>query len=156
MAQSEINFATAQVSEITLSYRPNLKPSQRPKVTCSGDACEIFRQVWDPDKIEFIEEFRVMLLNRANRVIGIVTISAGGISGTVADPKLIFAAGLKACASSLILAHNHPSGNLNPSQADIKLTQKLKKAGEVLEMPVLDHIILTGESFYSFADEGLA
>ncbi len=140
MAQSELNlFKTGQVSEITLSYRPNVKPSKRPKVTCSRDACEIFRQIWDSEKIEFVEEFKGMLLNRANRVIGIVSISAGGISGTVADPKLIFAAGLKSCACSIILAHNHPSGNLNPSEADIKLTQKLKKAGEVLEMPVLDH-----------------
>ncbi len=156
MAQSELNlFKTGQVSEITLSYKPNVKPSNRPKVTCSQDAVEIFRKMWEDGRIEFVEEFKVMLLNRTNRVIGIVSISAGGISGTVADPKLIFAAGLKACTSSIILAHNHPSGNLNPSQADINLTRKLKQAGEVLEMPVLDHIIVTGEGFYSFADEGM-
>ena len=155
MAQLELTIREDQVSEITLSYKPRLKPSERPKISCSSDAKDVFTKVWDENKIEFVEEFKVMLLNWANRVIGIVIISAGGISGTVADPKLIFAAGLKACASSVIIAHNHPSGNLNPSQADIKLTQRMKKAGEVLEMPVLDHIILTSEGYYSFADEGM-
>ena len=155
MAQSELTIRENQVSEITLSYKPRLKPPERPKISCSSDAKDVFTKVWDENKIEFVEEFKVMLLNRANRVIGIVSISAGGISGTVADPKLIFAAGLKACASSVIIAHNHPSGNLNSSQADIKLTQRMKKAGEVLEMPMLDHIILTSEGYYSFADEGM-
>jgi DNA repair protein RadC len=82
-------------------------------------------------------------------------ISRGGISGTVADPKLIFAAALKASASSIILAHNHPSGSLKPSEADIRLTKKLKEGGLYLEIPVLDHIILSKEGYYSFADEGL-
>ena len=77
------------------------------------------------------------------------------MSGTVADPKLIFAAALKACASSIILAHNHPSGNLKPSQSDIDLTRKLKDGGKLLEIQMLDHIIVTTEGYYSFADEGL-
>ena len=96
-----------------------------------------------------------MLLNRANRVLGIIEISTGGISGTVADPKLVFTAALKSAASSIVLAHNHPSGNLSPSQADINLTRKLKSAGESLDIAVVDHIILTSESYFSFADEGL-
>lgn len=103
----------------------------------------------------FVEEFKVLLLTRSNQVIGIVPISQGGISGTVADPKLIFAAALKSSASSLILAHNHPSGNLKPSEADIRLTRKMKEAGQFLDLPVRDHIILTQEGHFSFADEGL-
>ena len=88
-------------------------------------------------------------------MLGIVQISQGGIAGTVADPKLIFAAALKGCASSVILAHNHPSGNLTPSQADIQLTGKLKEAGKFLDLPVLNYVILAQEAHFSFADEGL-
>ena len=96
-----------------------------------------------------------MLLNRANLVLGIVTVSSGGVAGTVADPKMIFGVALKANCSSVLLAHNHPSSNLTPSEADIRLTRKLKEAGKVLDLPVLDHLILTRDGFYSFADEGM-
>ena len=94
-------------------------------------------------------------MNRNNKVLGIFEASTGGMAGTVADPKLIFSTALKACASYVILSHNHPSGNLKPSQADIALTQKLKQAGSFLEIEVLDHVILSNEGYYSFADEGL-
>ena len=96
-----------------------------------------------------------MLLNRANKVIGIYEVSSGGMSGTVADPKLIFSAALKSCATSMVLSHNHPSGNLKPSNADLRLTSKIKAGGELLDIDVLDHIILTSEGYFSFADEGL-
>lgn len=96
-----------------------------------------------------------MLLNRANKVIGILKLSTGGTSATIAEPKLVFASSILSNASSIILAHNHPSGNLTPSQADIDLTKKLKEAGKFLEIPVLDHLIVTSEGYYSFADEGL-
>ncbi|WP_317168263.1 JAB domain-containing protein [Pontibacter pamirensis] len=102
-----------------------------------------------------MEQFKVMLLNRANKVLGIYETSTGGVAGTVADPKLIFVAALKACASSIVLCHNHPSGNLKPSAADLQLTKKIKQGGELLDIAVLDHIILTSESYYSLADEGL-
>jgi DNA repair protein RadC len=97
----------------------------------------------------------VILLNRANQVLGIYEVSTGGVSGTVADPKLIFAAAIKSSSSGLIFSHSHPSGNLQPSQADIALTRKIKEGGEILEISVLDHIILTSEGYFSFADEGL-
>jgi DNA repair protein RadC len=100
------------------------------------------------------EEFWVVLLNRANVVIKRVQISAGGVAGTVADPKLIFKTALEHLASAVILVHNHPSGNLTPSSADRELTRKLKEAGSLLEIPVLDHLILTDTQYYSFADEG--
>jgi len=144
-----------QVSEITLHYQSKIKASLRPKINHSKDAYQIFHLHWDKTKLELQEEFKIMLLNRANKVLGIANISSGGIAGTVADPKLIFAAALKAGCSSIIIAHNHPSGNLTPSEADIKLTCKLREAGKFLDLPVLDHLIITAEAFYSFADEGV-
>ena len=101
------------------------------------------------------EEFWVLLLNRANRILAREQISAGGISGTVVDARIIFRKALVGGACSLILFHNHPSGNLKPSQADIRLTQKLKKAGETLDIAVLDHLIIGESAYYSFADEGI-
>ena len=101
------------------------------------------------------EEFWILLLNRANKVTSKHLISKGGQAGTVADPKIIFNTALENHAAYVILAHNHPSGNLRPSQADIDLTRKLKSAGAFLDIPVLDHLIITDEGFFSFADEGL-
>ena len=100
-----------------------------------------------------VEEFWIILLNRANVVIKKTLISTGGVSGTLVDAKIIFSKALEELASAVILVHNHPSGNLQPSQADKTLTSKIKKAGEVLEIQVLDHIIFTNEGYYSFADE---
>jgi DNA repair protein RadC len=97
----------------------------------------------------------VLLLNRANAVIKKVQISAGGVAGTVADPKIIFKTALENLSSSIILVHNHPSGNLMPSQADKELTKKMKEAGKLLDIPVLDHLIFADRTFYSFADEGI-
>lgn len=144
-----------QVSEIQLSYRTHVRPSQRPIIRMSNDAYQILKDHWDESRLEFIEQFKVLLTNRANKVLGIVEISTGGISGTVADPKVIFAAALKAGACGIILAHNHPSGNLTPSQQDIELTRRMRDGGKLLEIQLLDHIILTTESYYSMADEGL-
>jgi DNA repair protein RadC len=144
-----------QVAEIQLLYKSNVKPSLRPKITSSRDAHQILKEYWNESSIDLFEEFKVLFTNRANKVLGILEVSSGGISGTVADPKLIFAGALKASASGMILAHNHPSGNLQPSQADIELTKKIKEGGRFLEIQVLDHIIITSESYYSFADEGL-
>lgn len=101
------------------------------------------------------EEFWIVMLNRANRVLGKVQISSGGVSGTVVDAKIVFRKALEERATSIILTHNHPSGNLKPSQADIDLTQKLKKAGQNIDIQVLDHIIISAKGYFSFADEGL-
>ena len=144
-----------EVAEIQLTYKTKVKPSQRPKISSSKDAYEVLFDNWDEDKLEFVEQFKVLLLNRANKVLGIYEVSTGGVSGTVADPKLVFAAAIKANASAMILAHNHPSGQVKPSLADINLTKKIAEGGKLLEIPVLDHIIVTGEGSYSFADEGL-
>jgi DNA repair protein RadC len=101
------------------------------------------------------EEFYALFLNRANKVKAVEPISIGGFSGTVADGKVIFKRALEKSASSMILCHNHPSGNLKPSKADINLTNNLKSFGKMIDMPVLDHLIFTDESYYSFADEGM-
>ena len=148
-------FNPLQIAEVELTYKTKVKPSTRPAIRSSGDSYNLLKKYWDPGKIEFTEQFKALLLNRTNRALGLVNISTGGVSGTVADPKIIFIAALKANASGIILAHNHPSGNINPSQADIALTKKLKQGGQLLDMPVLDHIIVTVDGYYSFADEGL-
>jgi DNA repair protein RadC len=144
-----------EVAEIQLSYKSKVKASLRPKISSSKDAEKILKETWDSDKLELVEQFKILLVNRAHKVLGILEVSQGGIAGTVADPKIIFVSALKAAACGIILAHNHPSGNLNPSQADIDLTKKLKEAGRFLEIQILDHIIITSEKYFSFADEGL-
>lgn len=144
-----------EVAEVQLTYKSKVKASLRPIISVSRDAYAILKKYWHEDKIEFIEQFKVLLLNRGNKVIGICEVSSGTSTGTVADPKSIFVAAIKANAAAVILAHNHPSGNLNPSQADMSLTRDLVAAGKFLHIPVLDHIIVTSESYYSFADEGL-
>jgi len=144
-----------EVAEIQLTYRSNVKPSLRPQITSSKNAHEVLKESWDENKIELVEQFKVLLTNRANRVLGIVEISTGGIAGCVADPKLIFAAALKAGASGIILSHNHPSGNTKPSQADMDLTKKIREGARFLEIQLLDHIVITSEHYFSFADEGI-
>lgn len=155
MEKLQDQISLFQVSEISVVYTPKFKASERPKVTSSKEVYGILYNNWDLNKIGFQEQFKIMLLNRANKVIGIYEVSSGGMSGTVADPKLIFSAALKSCATSIILSHNHPSGNLKPSNADLRLTSKIIKGGELLDIDVLDHIILTPEGYFSFADEAL-
>ncbi len=144
-----------KVSEVSISYKNVIPTSQRIKITGSASAFEILRQHWDDNTIELREQFKILLLNRAHKVLGISEISSGGISGTVVDPKLIFATALKANSSGIILAHNHPSGNLKPSHVDLQLTKKLVESGKFLELPIVDHIILTISGYFSFGDEGL-
>ncbi|MGJ3233950.1 RadC family protein [Marivirga sp.] len=125
---------------------------EKPKIVSSQDAYELLKSVMlDLHH----EEFWVIMMNRANRVIRMKRISSGGISGTVADVKIIFKEAIDQMASSLILAHNHPSGNRNPSNEDVRLTQKMKESGTILDIPVLDHIIFAEDKYYSFADEAM-
>lgn len=145
-----------QVSEISLYYKTKIKTSERPQIHRSQDAFKILYSQWDLNKIDIQEQFKILLLNRANRVLGICEVASGGHSGTLADPKLIFALALKGLATGVILAHNHPSGNLKPSQQDLKMTERLKSAGELLDITILDHLILSPEECYlSLADECL-
>ena len=125
---------------------------EKDKIGGSKDAFQVLQL-----KLEDLphEEFWVMLLNRANKVIDIKLIGRGGVSSTVVDSKVIFSFALESLASGIILAHNHPSGNLKPSNSDIRLTKKLVVAGKIMEVPILDHIIVGDNDYFSFADEGL-
>jgi DNA repair protein RadC len=143
------------VSEVELIYRVKIKPSQRPHIRRSQDSYDIFNSHWDLNKIDFVEQFKVLYLNRGNRALALIELSTGGVSGTVADPKLIFTTALKLNASALILCHNHPSGSLTPSSYDLSITEKIKNAGRFLDILVADHIILSSEGYFSFGDEGL-
>lgn len=144
------------IAEVKLIYLSKVKASDRPKITCSKDAYALFLESWDKGTIEYVEEFKVLLLNRSNSVLGLLAISKGGISGTVTDVRIVLQAAIKANASGLIVAHNHPSGNLNPSESDSKITQKIREAGNLMDIQLLDHIIVTADDeYYSFADNGL-
>lgn len=143
------------VAEIELVYKAPEQFQSRPTVSNSRDAYSLLLEDWDKDRIGFIEQFKILLLNRTGRVIAIYNISTGGTTSTVVDPKLVMVAALKANTSSIILAHNHPSGNLKPSHSDDVLTRKLRLAGELLDIKVADHLIMTADGFLSFSDEGL-
>lgn len=144
-----------QISEIKLTYTRRVKASERPKVSSSEEAYKLFRANWDDMTINLCEEFKILLLDTNGQCMGIVPISKGGVSGTVADSKLIFASALKARSTSIILGHNHPSTSLKPSRADKDLTEKLVAGGCFLGIPILDHIILSDEGYFSFADDNL-
>lgn len=152
MVQEQNSF---KVAEVEVSYKSNYNITERPKINSSQDAYRILMQHWKLGKIELLEEFKVILLNTSNRVLGIVDISTGGVQGTLADPKIIFSVALKTNSSKIILAHNHPSSNTNPSEADKKLTQKLFNGGKLLDIEVCDHLIVTNYNYYSFADDGI-
>lgn len=141
--------------ELKLSYRRTEEKTAHGSIRSSQDAFKIFEKVFDQDLIEAREEFVILYLNRANTVIGYYKAFQGGVSSVVADTKLILSMGLKTLASGIILAHNHPSGRLTPSEPDIRLTNRVKEACKHVDMELLDHLILTaGQGYYSFADEG--
>jgi len=143
-----------ELAQVEIKYFPKLKASLQPKVTSSADAYNYLIKILE-DKVYHVEHFAMLHLNRANFIIGWSIVSVGGLAGTVADPKVIFQLALLRNSSSIIVAHNHPSGNLKPSAADISLTKKLVDAGKFLDLPILDHLIITEDNYYSFADEGL-
>lgn len=142
-----------KIAEISISYSSD--KVNKLKVKNSKDSYDILYNSWDKNIIELQEEFKVLLLNRNNTVLGVYSMSRGGVSGTVVDAKLVFSVALKCNASSIIIAHNHPSGNLSPSEVDKNLTQKLKQASQYLDIKLLDHLIITKDDFYSFSDNGL-
>ncbi|MBW3470227.1 RadC family protein [Arthrospiribacter ruber] len=142
------------VAALELGRRRKLitEKTHKPKINSSADVWNIMK----PDLLdETIEHFYVLLLNRNNQVIKKQLISSGGTTGTVADPKIIFKYALDNLANSIVLIHNHPSGNLKPSEQDRRLTNRLKEAGKNLDIPVIDHVIFTDLAYFSFADEGL-
>ncbi|RIW12983.1 DNA repair protein [Algoriphagus lacus] len=154
MEIQERSLNEMEVAEVKISYQPKVKACNRPKVGSSKDAFHLLARLWDVETLEFVESFKIILLNRANRVLGVSQIGVGGTSAVIVDPKLVFVTALKANAHSMILAHNHPSGELIPSEPDRKITRKLVEIGRILDIAILDHLIVTPDSYFSFADEG--
>ena len=155
MTNSSLLVSDFTVTEIDIVYRNKCRAKDRAKISTSNDAYKILLSNWNMDKIEIVEQFKVLLLNRKNACLGISEVATGGTSACIVDPKVIFATALKAAASSIILAHNHPSGSLSPSPADMKLTHKLHAGGIHLDITVLDHFIITPDGYYSMADAGV-
>ena len=146
-----------KVAELKVSYHPETAWEEQPVISSSRDAYEFLYSFFPEDTIALQEHFIVAYLNRANRVIGVYHTSTGGVTGTVADPRLILGTALKVVASGMILAHNHPSGNIQPSANDIELTTKIKEGGQLMDVTLHDHIIVTPakDRYYGFADKGL-
>jgi len=138
-----------KAAEVKLSYKTKIRASDRTHIKNSEDAANVFFEAWNWELIEFLEEVKLLLLNRANRVLGIADLSQGGITGSVIDVRIILQYALKSNASAVILAHNHPSGNLTPSESDIQITEKVSKALELLDLKLLDHIIICKDRLYS-------
>jgi DNA repair protein RadC len=139
--------------ELTLRYRPTSQ--KKVKVSTSKEAFFILRPLYDDNTLDYLESSVVVFLNRANNTIGWMKLSQGGMSGTVIDGKIIFAAALNCGASGIILSHNHPSGELKPSECDLKLTRQLAEVAKFIDLSLLDHLIITKQNYFSFADEGL-
>ena len=132
-----------KVSEIRLVYKNKVKAAERIQIRNGQDAFDVFWRAWDTEVIEHIEEMKMLLLDRSNKALGVVSLSRGGTTGTIIDIKLIMQYAIKANAHGIILAHNHPSGNLNPSEADRKITDRIEKASKTLEIHLLDHLIIS-------------
>lgn len=142
------------VSEIELIYKSKIKTAERPQIKSSKDAYLLLKSSWDHGKIDYFEQFKILFLNHSFKVLGLYEMSSGGITGTRVDLRMIFSAALKANATNIMITHNHPSGNISPSEADKHMTAKIRQAGELLDIKLLDHLIITSETYYSFADEG--
>lgn len=140
------------VAEIDVSYSHRIPAKDRISINSSSDAYQACSLFWPG--FDHVEYFYVLYLNRSNKLLGVHQVSKGGFTGTVIDVRVIFQVALKACATSIIAAHNHPSGNLTPSDADIQITRKIRDAGKILDIQLLDHIIVTSESYHSLADNG--
>lgn len=142
------------VSELKISYTPKVKPSDREKIGNSQDSYKILTPLF-ADWLEYKEVVWVLYLNQAHKVVGAMKLSEGGIAGTVVDQRILFEGALLCHASKIILSHNHPSGQLQPSQADKEITNKIKEACTIMDFVLLDHLIMSNEGYFSFADEGI-
>jgi DNA repair protein RadC len=147
------NNFNQNIAEVQITYSHTIKPSEQVKITSSSDVYNLVKDLW-MESIDYRESFAILLLSRANRVLGFTLVSLGGISGVSVDVRTIFQAALKSNSSHIIALHNHPSGHLKPSDADDKITKNLVEAGKLLDINFVDHLIITSEGFYSYADEG--
>ena len=146
---------TSQIDEISLKYRSSTPVSEKPVIQCPEDAYSLLLKIWDMDTILIKEEFVVLLLNNNKKCLGWSKISSGGATATIVDVALIFQTAIIGNSSSIIAAHNHPSGTLKPSSSDIALTRRIADAGKLLGVPLDDHIILTSDSYTSLRQKGL-
>jgi DNA repair protein RadC len=151
MKRKEYFIQKLSLSKVAENELPN------ESIQLSQDVFDMALNFIDTETIGIYESFYALFLNRANKPVGWAVISTGGVSGTVVDNRILFSHAVLALASSIIVFHNHPSGNLTPSTADIQLTQKIEKAAPLLEMQLLDHIIISSDlqNYYSFRDNGL-
>ena len=147
-----MNTPKTNLAEIEISYsRNNITDNTR--ISCSRDADQVFRRIFP--SLQHREYFYMLCLDRASQVLGYYQVSVGGLNGTIADIRIIFQTALKANASAIVIAHCHPSGNTQPSQADIALTKKIKEAGVILNINLLDHLVITSEEYLSFEDDNI-
>jgi DNA repair protein RadC len=152
--ETQVNLSN--LGEIEVSYKYHNELANRPVIQSHIDAFSIVKELYQKERMGLQEQFVVIFLNRANAVIGSCNLFNGGISACAVDIKIILATGLKLLASSVIVSHNHPSGNLKPSEHDIALTKKIKSALEAIEMTLLDHIIISPDYKYcAFTEKGL-
>lgn len=140
---------------LSVKYSEDVKQSEMIKIKSSLEASEVLRKCFNQDTFFMQEQFIILMLNQSSKVLGYYPLSTGGLTATVVDLRLIFSTAIKTFATGIIISHNHPSGNLTPSEADKNITKKIKAAGELLDIKLIDHIILTDEQYFSFADEGI-
>jgi DNA repair protein RadC len=146
---------TFKVPEFTIKLDSKVKASERITIASSKDSYKVFKEVFDADSIDWTETMIILALSNSNKVLGFYKLSSGGQTGVICDPKIVFQFALLSNASNIILSHNHPSGSLQPSKADKAITDKIKEAGKLLDIRLLDHLIITSEGYYSFADNCL-
>lgn len=140
--------------KINLSFDKKVKKSELVTISSSQTCVDVLRDVFNKDTFDWTEEVIMLCLNRANNVVGFYKVSSGGMSSCILDPRVVFTIALNCSAHSIIISHNHPSGNATPSIQDKNITKKIKEAGDLLDIKLLDHIILTSENYYSFLDDG--
>jgi DNA repair protein RadC len=144
-----------QIDEVDLVYRTTIDPADRIRIESSKHTYQILKEVFNPDTINLLEETKLILVNRSMRILGIYNLSKGGINSSLIDSRIVFVTALKAAAVGIILAHNHPTGNTQPSPADLKVTRRLSQAGKLLGIKLIDHMIITSSDYYSFAEHNL-
>ena len=143
-----------EIAEVSISYKAGIHTANRNKIGSSHCVYEIAKEV-AKEHMEHHECMYIMMLNNSNKVLGVAKLSQGGITGTLVDIRIMFQNLIKANATAFIMVHNHPSGTLRPSEADKHITKKAKSAAEMMDIKLLDHLIITSESYFSFADEGI-
>ena len=143
---------STMLAEIKAVYRSKRGMSDRKSISTARDAADYFRMVWDDQRLNFAEEFLMICLNGGHQSLGWVKVSSGGFNAAVVDPRVVFSIALQTASSAIIIGHNHPSGGLIASPDDIEVTRKLREAGNLLDIKLLDHIILTRDSYYSLAE----